>query len=180
MFVTTMDGSLLIMEGSFLSRFLLLQWMVALSLRFLILQQMVALLLWNIVCCRYFCYSIGWYPCHYERQSVVEIFVTPIDGSLVIMEGCLFASFCYSNGSLPCYYGRQYVIDIYVTLMDGSLVIMEGSMLSRILLLQWMVALSLWEVVCCQYFCYSIGRLPFHYGRQFVVQILLLQWMLAL
>ena len=31
--------------------------------------------------------------------------------------------------------------------MDGSLVIMEGSMLSRFLLLQWMIALSLWKVV---------------------------------
>ena len=32
--------------------------------------------------------------------------------------------------------------------IDGSLVIMEGSMLSISLLLQWMVALSLWNVVC--------------------------------
>ena len=31
--------------------------------------------------------------------------------------------------------------------MDDSLVIMEGSLLLRFLLLQWMVALSLWKVV---------------------------------
>ena len=73
------------MEGSLLSRLLLLKWMVALSLlkvvclcdfsysmddslvimegsllfRFLLLQSMVDLSLWKVVCCRYFCYSIG-------------------------------------------------------------------------------------------------------------------------
>ena len=31
-----------------------------------------------------------WYPCHYGRQSVVGIFDTPMDGTLVIMEGSLF------------------------------------------------------------------------------------------
>ena len=31
--------------------------------------------------------------------------------------------------------------------MDGSLYIMEDSLLSRFLLLQWIVALSLWKVV---------------------------------
>ena len=36
--------------------------------------------------------------------------------------------------------------------MDGSLVIMEGSLLSRILIVQWMVALSLWKLVCCEIF----------------------------
>ena len=67
-----MYGSLLIMEGSLLSRFLLL-------------------------------------PCHYGRYYVVNIFVIPMDGSLVILEHS------YS--------------------MDGSLVIMEGSLLSIFLLL---------------------------------------------
>ena len=81
-----MDGSVVIMEGSLLSIFLLLQWMVALSLwkvvccrdfvtpmdgslfiiegsllsRFLALQRMVALSLWKVVCCLDFCYSNGW------------------------------------------------------------------------------------------------------------------------
>ena len=84
-----MDGSLVIMEGSLLSIIFLFHWMVAFSL-------------WKVVCCRDFGYSNGWYPCHYGRESVIMIFVT---------------------------------------LKDGSLVIMEGSLLSRFLLLQWMVAL---------------------------------------
>ena len=50
-----------------------------------------------------------------------------------------------------------YFVDIFVTLMDGSLVIMEGSLFSKFLLLQWMVALALWKVVCCRDFCYSNG-----------------------
>ena len=36
--------------------------------------------------------------------------------------------------------------------MDGSLVIMERSLFSIFYLLYWMVALSLWKVVCCRYF----------------------------
>ena len=67
-----------------------------------------------------------------------DIFVIPMDGGLVIMGGSLF-------------------FDIFVTPMDGSLVIMECSLLSRFLLLQWMVALSLWKVVCCRDFCYTNG-----------------------
>ena len=87
-----MVGNLVIMEGSILSRFLLFQWMIALSLwkvvccrdfdtpmdcslvimegsllfTFLLLQLMVALSLWKVVCCR-------------------EYFI-PLDGRLVIME----------------------------------------------------------------------------------------------
>ena len=72
----------------------------------------------------------------------------------------------------------------FVTAMDGNLVIMEGSLLSRFLLLQWMVALSLWKVVSCGYFFTPMdgtlvimegtllsislllnGRLPCLYGR---------------
>ena len=79
-FVTLMDGSLVIMEGSLLSIFLLLQWMVSLSIL-------------KVLCCRYFCYSIGQYPCNYGRQSVVEIFDTPMEGSLIIMEGSLLSIF---------------------------------------------------------------------------------------
>ena len=55
-----MDGSLLIMEGGFLSIFF---------------------------------YSNGWYPCNYGRWSVFEIFVTLMDGRLVIMEGSMFSRF---------------------------------------------------------------------------------------
>ena len=36
--------------------------------------------------------------------------------------------------------------------MDGSIVIMEGSLLRRFLLLEWIVALSLWKVVCVHIF----------------------------
>ena len=115
-----MDGSLVIMEGSLLSRFLLFQWIVALSL-------------WKVVFCRDFCYSNGWKPSHYGRLYVVDIFVTTMDGSLVIMEGSLLLRFF-----IP---------------LDCSLVIMEGSLLLKFLLFHWMVTLSLWKVVYCRYFC---------------------------
>ena len=36
----------------------------------------------------------------------------------------------------------------FVTPMDGMIVIMDGSLLSIILLLQWILDLSLWNVVC--------------------------------
>ena len=49
-------------------------------------------------------------------------------------------------------YGRESVVDIFGTTMDGSLVIMEGNMLLIFFLLQWMVALALWKVVCCSDF----------------------------
>ena len=78
-----MDGSLVIMkvmEGSLLSRFLLLQWMVTLSL-------------WMVVYCRDFCYYNGWKPCNYGIYSIVDILVTPSDGSVVIMEGSLLSRF---------------------------------------------------------------------------------------
>ena len=141
-FVTLRDGSLVIMEGSLLSRFLLLQWMVALSL-------------WKVVCCRDFCYSNGWQPCHYERQYVVEILVTQMDGSLLFMEGSLLQrflllqwmvglslwkvvycrDFCYYNRFQPCHYGRQSVVEIFVTRIDCSLFVIEDSLLLRLLLL---------------------------------------------
>ena len=152
---------------------------------------MVALSLWNIVYCRDFCYSNGGQPCHYGTQSIVDIFVSPMDGSLVVMEGSLLSRFLlllwmvalslwkvvccreffYSNGWQPCYYGRKSVVMIFVNIMYGSLVIMEGSLLSEFLLLQWIVALSLWKVVDYRYFCYSIGWQPCQYGRQYVVDI---------
>ena len=148
-----MDGSLVIMACSFLLRF---------------------------------CYSNGLQPCHYGRQFVLQIFVTPIDGRLAIMEGSLLSRFLFlqwllalslqkvvfhcdfrhSNGLQPYHYGRQSVVHIFVTPMDGNHVIMECSLFSRFLLLQWILALSLWKLVCCSDFCYSNGWLPFHYGRQ--------------
>ena len=73
-----MDGSLFIMESSLLSIFLLLQWMVDLSL-------------WKVVYCRDFCNSNGWYPCDFGRLSIVEIFITLMDGSLVIIEGSMLS-----------------------------------------------------------------------------------------
>ena len=48
--------------------------------------------------------------------------------------------------------------------MDGSLVIMEGSLLARFFLLQWMVALSLWKVVCCHDFVTLMD------GRIFIIE----------
>ena len=77
-----MDGLFLMMEGSLLSKFFILQWMVALSLR-------------KVVCYQDFCYPNGCYPCNYGRYSVVEISVTPLDCSLVIMEGSLFSRFLF-------------------------------------------------------------------------------------
>ena len=117
---TSMDDSLVVIEGSLLLRFLLLQWMVALSLQ-------------KIVCCRDFCYSIGLQPCHYGRQFVVEIFVIPIDGNLVIIDCSLLSRFFLLQWMVALSYGRQSVVEIFVTPMHGSLVIMEGCLLYRFL-----------------------------------------------
>ena len=68
------------MKGRLLSRFLLLQCMVALSLL-------------KVVRCRYLCSCDGYSSCHYALSSVVLIFVTLMDGSLVIMEGSLLLRF---------------------------------------------------------------------------------------
>ena len=127
-FVIPMDVNLVIMEGSLLSKIFLLQWMVALSL-------------WKVVCCREFCYSNGWYPCHYGRFLFVEIFVTP---------------------------------------MDASLVIMEGSLSSKFFILQWIVALSLWNVVSCGYLGYSNDGTLVIKEDSLLLRFLSLQWMLAL
>ena len=110
---------------------------------------MVALSLWKVVCCRDFCYSNGWQPCNYGRQSIVEIIFTPMDGSLVIMEVSLLSRSLLLNGWQPCHYGRQSVVEI--------------------LLLQWMVALPLCKVVCCRDFYYYNVWQPCHYRRQSVV-----------
>ena len=185
-----MDGSLVIMEGSLLSRiFYSNGWQPCHYVR----QSVVDI----------FFYFNGWQPCHYGRQYVVEIFFTPMDGSLVLMEGSLLSrslllngwqpchygrqsiveifflqwmvalslckvvccrDFCSSNGLQPCNYGRYSIVDIFVTPKDGSLVIMEVSLLLKFLLLHQMVALSLWKVVCCRDFCYSNGWLTSNYG----------------
>ena len=177
-FVTPTDDSLFIMKGSLLSRFYLFHWMVAFSLQ-------------KLVCCRDFCYSNGWQTCDFGTQFVGDIFVTPTDDSVFIMNGSLLSRFMLfhwmvalslwkvvccrdfgnSNGRQPCHYGRQSVDEIFFTPMDGCLVIMELGLLSIFLLLQWMVALSLWKVVRCRYFCYSNGWQPCHYGRQSVFEI---------
>ena len=60
-----------------------------------------------------------------------------MDCSLVIMGGSLLLRFL-------------------VTPMDSSIIIMGGSMFMKFLVLQWMVALSLWKVVCCRDFGYSM------------------------
>ena len=85
------------------------------------------------------------------------IFITPMDGSLVIMEGSLLFRFMLLQWMVALSLWKVVSCDILVTPMDGSLVIMEGSLLSQFLLLQWMVALSIWNIVCCQYLCYSNG-----------------------
>ena len=64
--------------------------------------------------------------------------------------------------------------------MDGSLVIMEGSLLSRFLLIQQMVALSLWKVICCRdFFTPMDGSLVIIEGSLLSI-FLLLDWMVAL
>ena len=64
--------------------------------------------------------------------------------------------------------------------MDGSLVIMEGSLLSRFLLLQWMVVFSLWKVVCCRdFFTPMDGSLVIMEGSLLSISFLF-QWMLTL
>ena len=86
--------------------------------------------------------------------SLLLRFVTPMNTSLVIMEGSLLLRFVIPmNGSLVIIEGRLCLI--FDAPMNGSLVIMEGSLLSRVLLSQWIVTLSLWKVVLCRDFCYS-------------------------
>ena len=57
---------------------------------------------------------------------------------------------------------------------------MEGSLLSRFLLLQWMVALSLWKVVCCRDFVTPMDGSLVIMEHSLLLIFLLLQWMLAL
>ena len=54
--------------------------------------------------------------------------------------------------------------------MDGSLVVMEGSLSLRFLLLQWIVALSIWKVVCYGEFVTSMdGRVVIMEGSSFLI-----------
>ena len=56
---------------------------------------------------------------------------------------------------------------------------MEGSLLSRFLIIQWKVALSLWKVACCRYYFTSMdGSLVIMEGSLLSIS-LLLQWMVA-
>ena len=57
------------------------------------------------------------------------IFVTKMDGSLVIMEGNLLSIFLLLQGMVPLSLWKVVFINIFITLMDGSLVFMEGSLL---------------------------------------------------
>ena len=57
---------------------------------------------------------------------------------------------------------------------------MEGSVLYKILLLQWIVALSLWKVVYCREFFIPVdGSLVIMEGSLLSI-FLLLQWMVGL
>ena len=108
---------------------------------------MVSLSSWKVVYCRDFCYYNGWYHYHYGSLFVVDIFVTPMDGSLVIMECSQFSRFLLIQWMVVLSLCKVVGCRDFVTPMDGSLVIMEGSLLSIFLLLEWMIALSLWKVV---------------------------------
>ena len=81
-----------------------------------------------------------------------------MDGSLLVMEGCLLLRFLVTpmDGSLVIM-GGSLLLRFLVTPMDGNIIIMGGSMFLKFLLFQWMVALSLWKVVRCRDFCYSNG-----------------------
>ena len=61
------------------------------SLRFLLLQWIVALSLWKVVSCEYICYSNDGTLVILNGSMFVEIFVTPMDGTLVIMKGSLLS-----------------------------------------------------------------------------------------
>ena len=74
-----------------------------------------------------FCYSNGWYPCHYGRYFVVEILL--------------------HNGRASWWVWEEISLVAVFSEKDGSVVIIEGSMLSISFLLQWIVALSFWKVV---------------------------------
>ena len=64
--------------------------------------------------------------------------------------------------------------------MDGSLVIIDGSLMSRFLLFQWMVALSLWKVVFVEIFVTPMDSSLVIMEGSLLSIFLLLQWMVAL
>ena len=64
--------------------------------------------------------------------------------------------------------------------MDGNLVIMEGSLLSRILLLQWMEAFSLLKVACIDIFVIPMDDSLVIMQGSLLFRFLLPQWMVAL
>ena len=85
------------------------------------------------------------------------IFVTPMDGSLIIMGGSLLSRFFLFQWIVALSLWKVVSCGYLGYSNDGTLVIMEDSLLLIFLLLQWMVALSLWSIVCCSNFCYSNG-----------------------
>ena len=81
-----------------------------------------------------------------------EILVTPMDGSLVIMEGSLLSRFFILQWIVALSLWKVVSCGHFGYSNDGTLVIMEGSIFPRFFLLHCMVALTLWKVVCCRYF----------------------------
>ena len=108
-----------------------------------------SLVIWKVVYCRDFCYPMDGSLFIMKRSLLSRFLLFQWMAALSLWKVVFCRDFCYSIEWQPCHYGRQYVVDIFDIPMDGSLVIMEGSLLLIFLLLQWMVALSLWKVVCC-------------------------------
>ena len=140
-----------------------------------------------------FCYSNGGQTCHYGRQSVVDIFVTTLDCSLVKMKSSLLSRFLLFQWMVSQSLWKVVSFKIFVTLRDGRLVIMEGSLLSKfqpchygsqfvveIFVTPMDGSLVIMEGCLLSRFLLLQWIVSCHYGRQFVVDILLLQWMAAL
>ena len=64
--------------------------------------------------------------------------------------------------------------------MDGKLFIMEGSVLSRFLIFQWNVAVSLWKVVYCRDFFTPIDDSLVIMEGSLLSRIYKFQWMVAI
>ena len=61
---------------------------------------------------------------------MVQIFVTPMDGSLVIMKGSKLSIFLLIHWMVVLSFWKVVSCRYFFIPMDGSLVIMEGSLLS--------------------------------------------------
>ena len=96
--------------------------------------------LWKVVYCRDFCYSNGRYRCRYGRYNVVYIFVIPMDGRLVIMEGSLLPRLLLVYCMVALSLWKVVYCPYFFTPLDSSFVIMEGTLFLRFFLFQWMVS----------------------------------------